>query len=240
MPHSLADYFLRVLRGKAARWLLLALIVEPVAAAGTSTPVSIELLLALDVSASVDSAEFDLQMQGIAHALRDPDVLKAVENLKPLGVALGISQWGGPGETRMVIPFAQLVTARDAKAFGFVASRSYRFIGATSTSVSTAMLDGIDILKSNEFDGQRTVIDISGDGRNNSGPPLGQAREAARAAGITVNGLAVNADESDLADYYRENVITGAGSFVIHADDFEDFARAMREKLLRELRPLGS
>ncbi len=208
--------------------------------AHSQTVVNIELLLAIDTSASVSREEFDLQLRGIAKAFADPDVLQAVENLKPLGVAVGVMQWGGPGESRVVIPFTHLERARDAKAFGFLIGRSYRFVGATSTSIASAIEDGTTLLNRNEFDGQRRVIDVSGDGKHNSEVSLPAARNTAQLQGVTVNGLAIEADEKDLFKYYNDNVIVGAGSFVEKADGFDDFARAIIVKLVRELRPLGS
>jgi Protein of unknown function (DUF1194) len=239
MATSLRYHLAKLPRGIAARLAAGLFIIVP-AQTAQRTPVNIELLLALDASASVDHEEFELELQGIARAFRDPDVLAAMENLRPFGVAVGVSQWGGPGDSRMIIPFTQLTSARDAKAYGYLIGRSYRFIGATSTSIVTAIEDGVALLQSNSFDGQRLVIDISGDGQDNSGMSLKIARQEARDAGVTINGLPIEADEQGLGDYYRDNVISGADSFVIKANDFEDFARAIREKLLRELRPLGS
>jgi hypothetical protein len=215
------------------------MIVAPTRAAN-EIPVNIELLLALDVSASVDRQEFELELQGIAAAFRDPEILEAVKNLKPLGVAIAVSQWGGPGESRVIIPFTHIESARDAKAFGFLVGRTYRFIGATSTSIVTAIENGVTMMESNGFDGQRKVIDISGDGEDNSNLSLPAARNYASRNGVIINGLAIEADEGHLATYYENNVIQGVDSFVEQANDFEDFARAIRIKLLRELRPLGS
>ena len=203
------------------------------------TVVNIELVLSLDVSASVDRLEFELERQGIALAFRDPEVLAAVDALRPLGVAIALTQWGGPGESRLVIPFTHVESSRDAQAFGFLVSRSFRAIGATTTSIVTAIEEGVELLTSNEFDGQRLVIDISGDGKDNSGLSLEDAQRQARAAGVVVNGLAIEADESGLAEYYQKSVISGAEAFVEQANDFEDFARAIKAKLLRELRPLA-
>ncbi len=188
----------------------------------------------------MDRKEFELELHGIALAFQDEEILEAVENLKPLGVAIAVSQWGGPGESRLIIPFTHIETARDAKALGFLIGRSYRFIGATSTSIVTAIEDGVALLENNAFDGQRKVIDISGDGEDNSGLSLENARGEAQAAGVTINGLAIEADEGGLAEYYENKVIRGADSFVEKANDFKDFAAAMKRKLLRELRPLGS
>ncbi len=204
------------------------------------TPVAIELVFALDSSASVDVSEFDLQNEGIARAFRDPEVLQAVDNLRPFGTAIAVVQWGGPGETQMVLPFTHIENARDAKAFGFRVGLIRRWMRASSTSIATGISDSVALIEGNTFEGFRKVIDVSGDGPENSGVDLQAAREAALASGITVNGLAIEAEDRKLHGYYLEHVIIGADSFVEPAHGFKDFARAMREKLLRELRPLGS
>ena len=92
---------------------------------------AVELVLALDSSASVDRAEFQLQLDGLARAFRDPDVQRAVEDLKPLGAAVAVVQWGAAGETRIVLPFTHLETARDSKAFGFRISLVRRWMRAS-------------------------------------------------------------------------------------------------------------
>ncbi len=184
--------------------------------------------------------EFQLQNEGIALAFRDPEVLQAVDNLRPFGAAIAIVQWGGPGETQVVLPFTYIENARDAKAFGFRASLVRRWMRASSTSIATGIADAHALIESNAFEGQRKVIDVSGDGPDNSGDDLEGARNKALASGITINGLSIEAEETGLHDYYREHVIIGADSFAEPAQGFEDFARAMKEKLLRELRPLGS
>ena len=210
------------------------------AASQDKVTVAIELVLALDSSASVDRAEFQLQLDGLAAAFRDPDVLAAVDRLQPLGAAVAVIQWGGPGETRTVLPFTHLENTRDAKAFGFRIGLIRRWMRASSTSIATAIDDSAALIISNGFDGQRLVIDVSGDGPDNGSADLDAARRRARMAGITVNGLAIEAEDKTLHDYYRHRVIVGADSFVEPARGFEDFARAIKEKLLRELRPLES
>jgi hypothetical protein len=203
-------------------------------------PVEIELVLALDSSASMDAHEFSLQIAGLAAAFRDEAVLKAVEELSPLGLAVAVTQWGGPGESRLVVPFTHITSARDAKAFGFQVSRGTRNFHADTTSIATAIEDSVALIDANGFDGQRLVIDVSGDGKDNGGLDLDAARKLARLSGITVNGLAIESEQSGLFEYYQQHVITGADSFAIRAVDFDDYARAIREKLLKELRPLGS
>ena len=128
-------------------------------------PVVIELVLALDSSASVDVKEFELQNEGIARAFRDPEVLQAVDNLRPFGAAIAVVQWGGPGETQVVMPFTHIENARDAKAFGFRVSLIRRWMRASSTSIATGIADAHALIESNGFEGQRKIIDVSGDGR---------------------------------------------------------------------------
>ena len=225
-------------RAMATRYLLLALLASPVHA--QETPVAIELVLALDASASVDKQEFALQVEGLAAAFRDPDVQRAVEDLQPLGVAIAVVQWGGPGETEVVLPFTQLNSGRDSKAFGFRMSLIHRYMWASSTSIATGIHDSADLIAGNEFDGQRKVIDVAGDGEDNGAPSLEAARQSAHAQGIIINGLPIMADSPGLAEYYKTHVIIGPDSFVEPARDFDDYARAIRAKLLKELRPLAS
>jgi hypothetical protein len=222
------------------RGMLALLVCSSAATAQEQKQVAIELLLALDSSASMNAAEFELQLGGLAAAFRDPAVHAAIKDLEPLGVAIGVTQWGGPGESRIVVPFAHIRSAREAKAFGYRISLGSRTFYAASTAITEAINDGMALLEANGFAGQRRVIDISGDGRDNGGGNLDEARELALATGITLNGLAIESEDEGLTQYYQDNVITGAESFVVTAKDFEDYARAIREKLIRELRPLGS
>ncbi len=210
------------------------------APAKAETPVAIELVLALDASASMSREEFDLQISGLAAAFKDPAVLQALQDLAPLGVAISVTQWGGPGESRTVLPFTHITTPTEARAFGFLVSLHSQTFRAAATSIATAIEEGVTLLAANGFDGRRRVIDISGDGRDNGGLDLDAARNLALASGVTINGLAIESEQRELFEYYEKHVIIGADSFAIRAVDFADFPRAMREKLLRELRPLGS
>lgn len=214
--------------------------VGPLSSVSLSQPVAIELVLALDSSASMNREEFALQIRGLAAAFKDEAVLQAIRDLAPLGVAIAVTQWGGPGESRIVVPFTHITTPRQAKAFGYRASRGTRSFYAATTSIATAIEDSLALLEANDFEGQRRVIDVSGDGEDNSGLDLEAARDLAQASGVTVNGLAIESEQPELFEYYQKHVITGAESFAIRAVDFNDYARAIREKLLKELRPLGS
>jgi hypothetical protein len=220
--------------------MVLAIPLLAQAEAMAQEPVAVELVLALDSSASVDREEFQLQLEGLALAFRDPEVLQAVENLRPLGAAIAVLQWGAPGETRIVLPFTPVRSAREAKAFGFQIGLIRRWQWASSTSIATALDDSRMLIESNDYEGFRRIIDVSGDGPDNGGADLEAARKRALAAEITVNGLPIMADDSALDRYYEDKVIAGASAFIEPASDFEDYVRAIREKLLRELRPLGS
>ena len=221
------------------RWLApaLAAFLTGSAAAQEPMPVAVALVLALDSSASVDRDEFRLQIGGLAGAFADPDVLRTIDALRPFGAAVAVVEWGSPGQTRIVLPFTLVESGRDAKAFGFRIGLIRRWLWASSTSIATAIDDSRVLLETSGYGGVRKVIDVSGDGTDNGGADLDAARRRAKAAGITVNGLPITADDATLATYYRDRVIVGADSFIEPARDFDDFARAIREKLLRELRP---
>jgi hypothetical protein len=227
-------------RGGASRLAVIFIFLTVTSISRAGEPVAVELVLALDSSASVDRNEFALQVDGLAHAFRDPEVIAAIENLKPLGAAVAIIQWGGPGDTRLVVPWTRLEGARDSKAFGYVISRMQRWQRSSVTSIGSAMADGKAQIESNAYDGVRRVIDISGDGADNASLDLHIVREQVHKDGITINGLAIETEDPQLTGYYRDNVIIGAGCFVLTARDYADFTRAIKEKLLRELRPIES
>lgn len=206
-------------------------------------PVSVELVLALDGSASVDPEEFSRQVEGLARAFATGEVQQAIADLEPGGVAVAVLQWGGPGEAKLVLPFTQLATPREVKAFAFRMSLMRRQLWATTTSIATGIGQSAALMDGNGFAGQRRVIDVSGDGEDNGGDGgagLAAARRAAQAAGIVVNGLPILTEYPELDGYFRAHVIAGPGCFVEPAADFDDYLRAIREKLLKELRPLAS
>jgi hypothetical protein len=166
--------------------------------ARAETQVAVELVLALDASASMSRDEFDLQIAGLAAAFRDPAVLRAVEDLAPLGAAISVTQWGGPHETRQVVPFIHVTTASEAKAFGFLVGLKSQNFRAATTSIASAIEQGVTLIENNEFVGQRLVIDVSGDGRDNGGLDLDAMRAFAKSKSVTVNGLAIESEQQDL------------------------------------------
>lgn len=194
----------------------------------------IALVLAMDVSGSVDAYEFGLQTRGVAQALRDPDVSDALVHGR---VALAVVQWSGAMEQTVAVPWTRIAEpAQVARLAGRIAGLPRAHAGG-----NTAVGDAID-LAAGLFDQVRDcahwVIDVSGDGDENEGFRVGRARRAAWERGITINGLAIEgaATGQSITNFYRRHVVT-PGGFVVTAQQHSDFARAMRDKLLRELIP---
>ena len=189
----------------------------------------------MDTSVSVDANEFDLQMQGLARAFRDPGVLAAIRHSGENGIAVTLVQWGYGLQQRVAVDWAQIHDAASADAFAGAIEASPRHFIGNGTGISRAMWFASELFGDNGFSGRRRVIDISGDGRNNSGTSPARIRRMVVAEGITVNGLAILDGDISLGHYYRENVIGGANSFVMTANTFADYADAIRRKLLREI-----
>lgn len=220
----------------AGAGLLLALAVAHPARAETPEPVALELVIAIDVSASVDAREYELQIGGIVAAFRDPEVAVAVGGLTD-GVAVALLQWSEAGSTALSVPFQRLTDARTAKAFAHLVSLAPRGGKSGFTAIGSAIRGGARLLDLNGFDGRHRVIDVSGDGRSNAAPHPEEERDRAVASGITVNGLVILTDDPALATYYRRSVIGGRNAFVEDAADYDAFADAFLRKLLRELVP---
>lgn len=201
--------------------------------AQAQTPVSIELVLAVDTSLSVSDIEYRLQMGGIAQAFRTPEIIDLIGRHD--GVAVTLIQWAGWVNTEHAVPWRLLTTAPSILSFANEVDAAKRETVGYFTAIGTAIEAGLQALATNRYAGQHLKIDISGDGRSNAGPPPAQSRLLAQALGVTINGLAVLTDFANLDEYYRRQVISGPSAFVVRATDYEDFARAIRLKLLREL-----
>jgi Protein of unknown function (DUF1194) len=221
------------------RWMWWTAAAAGVVLAGSIHPASaqrvdLELLLAVDVSLSVDSDEYALQIHGLATALRDPDVVSAIK-AAPNGVALALMQWAGPREQAVSVTWADVHDQASADAFAQQIDAVTRLASNGGTAIGDALGRGVSLLAENDFEGTRKVIDISGDGRTNQGDSPAPVRKHAVLVGITVNGLVILNEEQQLSGYYRERVIGGPGAFVLQVGNFQDFARAMRIKLIREI-----
>ena len=204
------------------------------------------LVLAADVSRSIDEGEFELQRKGYAAALSDPRVLAAIRSGSNGTIAICFVEWSGAGEQTVVVDWTLIRDDEDAGGLSasiLAAPRS--FMGRTS--ISGAIDFAMERFAAAKPRSNRRIIDISGDGTNNSGRPVTEARDQALAEGVTINGLAIVNDKPNpgyafhtqppggLPDWYRQNVIGGPGSFLRVIEDFRSFADAMTNKLVNEI-----
>jgi hypothetical protein len=217
-------------------WLLgCALLATLAGSAVAQTKVDVALVLAVDVSLSIDNEEFALQRAGYAAAFRNPMVIDAITMGGTGGMAVTYIQWSGASEQKQIIGWRLIRDRESALAFADELAAAERLVASGSTSLSGAIDTAARLLRQRDFAPNRKVIDISGDGSNNSGRLPIYARDEAVAEGITINGLAILKNEPFLDGYYRQNVIGGPGAFVITAADFGDFAQAILGKLVREV-----
>ncbi len=210
--------------------------------ARAETPVSIELVLAVDTSQSVDGFEFALVMEGIAGALRDPEVVDRIGQLD--GVAVALFQWNSEIDEGYMIPWHLMKDPGSVEAFAAKVAQAERDPLRGFTAIGRAVEFGLRQIAGNAFEGRQKKIDVSGDGRNNRGRSPLVFRAQAKHQGVVINGLPImtqsSAKSAELDRYYREEVIAGPGAFAEVADGYEDFARAFRRKLLREITPVIS
>jgi hypothetical protein len=208
--------------------------------------VDLLLVLAADVSRSIDDGEFNLQRKGYAAALSDPRVLHAITGGPNQSIALTFIEWSGSDEQKTVVDWSVVRDGEDAAVIAgqiLAAPRSF----LARTSISAAIDFSMERFAVAPATADRRVIDISGDGTSNAGRPITDARDEAIAKGVTINGLAIiNTQASPgftthtqppggLPEYYRQNVIGGTGAFLLVVENFETFAEAMTRKLVSEI-----
>lgn len=203
--------------------------------AADETLVDLELILAVDASASVSAEEFDLQMRGLSEAFRSPLVGGAIQSMGDRGAAVTLVQWADNRKQVKAIDWKIVRNAAEAEAFAAEIEATRRLLIGGSTAIGSLIQYGMNQMARNAFHGKRKVIDISGDGRTNQGAYPSNYRERAIAEGVTVNGLAILNEDPNVDRYYRNQVIAGTGAFVMSATTYEDFSAAMLEKLLKEI-----
>jgi hypothetical protein len=207
----------------------------PSAAAQEDRSVALELVLVIDTSVSIDPQEYVLQIAGLAEAFRDPVVLAAIAEHGSHGIAVTMVQWAAGLQQATTVGWAHLHDALSAEQFAQAIEASSRRYAGNATAIAGAILYAAQTFENNGFRGERRIIDVSGDGRNNSGPQPATARDLTVAAGIVINGLAILDRDWGLERYFQENIAGGTDSFVITATSFAGYARAIRAKLLREI-----
>lgn len=191
----------------------------------------IALILAVDVSGSVDPAEYNTQMQGLAEALRDGAVSEALVRAE---AAVAVIQWTGKSRQAVTVPWTRTMTFDDTDALADRIATDPRRWRNFSTAIGEALL-----LAQVSFDEvihcKRKIVDVSGDGFSNEGILPRDVWPALQASGITVNALAIEASEQDLSQYFWSDVIFGPGAFVVAADNYAEYPARIRQKLLREI-----
>jgi len=223
--------------GRPHRWpwariaLILCIFWRP---AWAQQPVDLQLILAVDVSASIDFNEFNLEVEGYVRAFRHPDVLRAIQ-AGPMGkIAVTLVQWAGRFQQRTAIEWVEVGDAASAARLADEIAEMPRFFEG-ATALGEAVWFAVPLFEQSPHQGRRRVIDVSGDGMSNEGRIASQARDEAARWGITINGLAIVNEEPHLESFYRQFLITGPSAFVIVARDFSAFAEAILAKLIREI-----
>jgi hypothetical protein len=236
----------KVRLGKVACIFIFAALAAIPVAAAAAEKVDLLLVLAADVSRSVDSAKFQLQREGYAAATSDPRVLDAIRSGRIGRIGLTFVEWSGAESQRVLIDWTSIGNAEEAKGFGdrlLEMPRSF----ADRTSISGAIEFSMGQLAKAPYESERRTIDVSGDGTNNAGREITLARDEALAQGVTINGLVIlsetplawNPDHTNpqggLENYYRTHVIGGSGAFVMVAENFASFGHAIVRKLIAEI-----
>jgi hypothetical protein len=215
-------------------------------AALAADEVDLLLVLAVDVSRSIDATKFQLQREGYASALSNPRVIEAIQSGRNGRVGVIFIEWSGVGNQKVVIDWTMIGDAEAAKGFGdrlLEAPRSF----ADRTSISGGIEFAMAQLALAPYQSARRTIDVSGDGTNNSGRDVATLRDAAVSKGIVINGLPIlsenpmswNPDHTNppggLENYYRNNVTGGPGAFVMVAKNFNTFGEAIINKMIAEV-----
>jgi Protein of unknown function (DUF1194) len=207
----------------------------------SDVPVDLQLVLAVDVSPSMDVDEQRIQRAGYVAAFRDPTVIQAITSGPLSRVAVAYLEWARPGFSVVAVPWSLIANTADADAFAARLAAAPR-VSEIGTSISTGLLIASGLFASSGFTSPRREIDVSGDGPNNAGFPVNQTRDMLVRNGFVINGLPImiklvpaDGDIPDLDAYYQDCVIGGPGSFVIRVQDASQFEEAIRRKLVQEI-----
>ncbi|MFC7736123.1 DUF1194 domain-containing protein [Roseomonas sp. GCM10028921] len=219
--------------------------IVPAARPRAAEGVDLLLVLAVDVSRSIDDDEARLQREGYRSAMTDARVMEAIRSGTMGAIAVAYVEWAGSDYQRLVIPWTHIGSGAEAEAWAAELGHAPR-VALSWTSISGGLDFSMRVLSEAPFEGTRRVIDVSGDGVNNSGMPVETVRDRVAAEGVTINGLPIMNDRPTfgraspvpLDQYYRDSVIGGAGAFLVAAEDFESFGNAVRRKLVREIAAL--
>jgi hypothetical protein len=195
----------------------------------------IVLALMVDASGSVNQKRFELQRRGYADAFRNRQVLNAIRGGANGSIVVIMVQWTGPQMQALAVPWTLIKDEASANAFADAIEAAPRQLFGGGTSISGAIDHAMLLLPAAPYRGLKRVIDISGDGSNNRGRDVREARDEAVRAGVIINGLPIVSLEYDLDKYFFNNVIGGPGAFIVPADSYENFSQAIVRKLILEI-----
>ncbi len=199
-----------------------------------SREVDLALVLAIDVSGSVNSERWELQRRGYEAAFKSPEVLQAITSGPHKAIAVTMVEWSGANHQQQVVSWTVITDPETAAQFGSAMAEAPR-IYSDWTSISGALDFVAPLFSSSGVEAGRQVIDVSGDGVNNAGRPVTDARDEVVGKGIIINGLPILSEYEFLDEYYRDRVIGGAGAFMEVVKDYDSFAAAVQAKLVREI-----
>lgn len=235
MPNPFA-YLSRQARAWVATALVgAAMIMMPLHPARAVQTVDLVLVLALDVSSSVDPQEFHVQRSGLVEAFRHASVIKAILDGQHKRIAVMAVQWAGYQQQRIMIPWMLLARGADALAFADRLAAMPRAFANGATHLSGVIEFSTRHALAAPYVALRRVIDISGDGVDNVKGRPEDARDTAIASGMTINGLAIANEDPDLLAYYRARVIGGPSAFALEAREYKSYPEAILRKLVREI-----
>lgn len=220
-------------------WLVTALLLTGLAQKAAAQELDLHLVLAVDVSGSINAQRFELQKMGYVAAFQNPRVLHAIRSGRHQAIAATMTQWSGPFLNTQVMPWTVLKDEASLRAFAGAIESAPRMMYGGGTSISGAIDYATTLFPEAPQKAERRVIDISGDGSNNRGRSVVQARDEAVNAGFVINGLPILAFEPQLDYYFKEFVIGGPGAFMIAAKSFETFGEAILMKLILEIAGLS-
>jgi hypothetical protein len=221
-------------RRRAGAFAIALSLCLPACGRAFAEPVDVALVLAVDVSESVDAEEYQLQHEGIARAFENKAVVDAIRGGAHGAIEAMVLEWSDRDKQVVTAPWARIGDANSAAAFAARVRASTRS-SAGLTAIGDALLASAAALEHLPDPADRRIIDVSGDGMANIGPPPNEVRDMLVAHGIVINGLAILKTEPWLDQYYDQYVVGGEHSFLLKVEDFQSFATAIQQKLLGEL-----
>ena len=196
--------------------------------------VDLALVLAIDVSGSVNSERWELQRRGYEAAFNSPEVMQSITSGPHKAIAITMVEWSGQTHQRQVVDWAVIDDPLSAATFASQMAEAPR-VYSDWTSISAALDFVVPLFRRSGVTAGRNIVDVSGDGVNNQGRPIDEARADALAKGIVINGLPILSDYDALDGYYQDHVVGGAGAFMEVVKDYSTFSKAVLSKLVREI-----